>query len=105
MIETTKFEKMNKTELIAELIKAKEAVGQSRGSKVLELLDSGFDSIESLAEEMDITKKNVSSVVSALRKKGHNIINLRVGGHSILQIMTQEQVDGLVGKTEVDTED
>ena len=86
---------LTKAELI-ELLN-KKSTG-NRKVEVLGLLQNGFDSIEAISEELAITKKNVSSVLSALRKQGHNIINLRIGGQSVLQLMTEEQMDFIQSK-------
>ena len=86
---------LTKAELIEML--NKKSTG-NRKVEVLELLQNGFDSIEAISEELGITKKNVSSVLSALRKQGHNIINLRIGGQSVLQLMTEEQMNFIQSK-------
>lgn len=94
---TTNYENMTKAQLI-EALQAQKLAGKNRKPEVLALLQQGFDTIESIASELGITKKNVSSILSALRKQGHVIINLRVGGQSVLQIMTQEQLDSFTKK-------
>lgn len=93
------YESMTKTELIAEITKMKNA-GHGRKSQVLQLLKDGFDTIESIAEEIDITRKNVSSTLSALRKQGHCIINIRVKGQSVLQMLSAEQQAEMFGTAE-----
>jgi biotin operon repressor len=91
------YETMTKAQLI-EALQAAKLAGKNRKPEVLALLRKGYDTIEAISAEMGITKKNVSSILSGLRKQGHVIINLKVGGQSVLQIMTQDQLDSLMNK-------
>ena len=86
------YENLTKAQLIELLEKAKSG-GKNRKGDVLSLLQNGFDSIDAISEELQITRKNVSSILSALRKQGHVIVNIRAGGQSVLQLLTKEQQD------------
>ena len=85
-------QEMTKAELL-EYIENSKNNKNGRKFEVLNLLKEGYDSIESIGEALNITSKNVSSILTALRKDGNIIINMRVDKQSILQLMTQEQLD------------
>ena len=104
MAKTTKTVEMTKDEMLTKIaeLEAKlanvKSGGKNRKGDVLRLLNEGYDSIESIAEVLDIIKKNVSSILSALRKQGHVIINIRAGGNSILQLVNEEDAAKLFNK-------
>lgn len=85
---------MTKAELIELLSKAQN--GENRKKQVLELLEKGFDTIEALANELNITKKNVSSVLSHLRKDGNNIITLKIQGQNVLKLISAEKLQEMI---------
>ena len=89
----TNYDAMTKAQLIELLGKAKS--GENRKQQVLDLLNEGYDTIEGLADQTGMTKKNVSSVLSGLRKQGHVIITLKIQGQSILKLMTSDQLSEL----------
>ena len=76
-------------ELVADLESKLSRSGKGRKSEVLELLRGGYDSIESISEELGINSKNVSSVLSGLRKDGYMIISYRVRGSNIVQLVDE----------------
>ena len=82
-----RFDEMTKIELIEML----EKKGNARGESVLKLLKSGYDTIEAIGEELNITSKNVSSIFSGLRKKGYAIISVRAGGQSIVRLIESDE--------------
>jgi biotin operon repressor len=67
-------------------------VNKSGGRKleVLELLKNGYDSIEAISNELNINSKNVSSVLSGLRKDGHTIISYKVKGSNVVSLIGEE---------------
>lgn len=89
---------MTKAELIELVEKLQEAKGKGRKEAVLNLLKEGYDSIDSIAEQLGITSKNVSSILTALRKNGNYILSLRVGGNSVLKLIDFDEAQkiGLV---------
>ena len=73
---TTNYANMTKEEIMNKLIETEEKMtkleqSKSKGLKIKisELIDSGFNTIESIAEELDTSKKNVSSYLSYLRNE------------------------------------
>lgn len=81
--ETTREELL---EIIEILTKKLELKGNGRKESVLKLLNDGFNSIQSIAEEIGITSKNVSSQLTYLRQDGYKIISYRDGGKSVLEM-------------------
>ena len=81
----TNYENMTKAQLIELLAKANN--GEGRKKQVLSCLENGVDTIEAIAQEVGITRKNVSSILTGLRKEGYTIITLKVGGQSILKMI------------------
>lgn len=90
------YENLSKAELI-EMLKTSKS-GQGRKEQVLTCLKEGVDTIEAIAERLQINTKNVSSQLTYLRKDGHNIITLSAGGQSILMLLSQEDYDNLLSK-------
>lgn len=88
----TNYSELTKAQLIELLEKSNAQRGSNRKAEVLELLENGHDTIEAIADQTGMTKKNVSSVLTGLRKAGHVIITLKVGGQTILKVMTADQV-------------
>ena len=86
------YESLTKAQLI-EMLNNQSKSG--RKSQVLDLLKSGYDTIEAIAEKLNIQTKNVSSQLTYLRKDGHIIINVNINKQSILMLLNQEQVDYL----------
>lgn len=66
-------------EMVSFLMNERESMGSGREGKrkgeILAILKSGEFKIEEIAEKLGIDKRNVSSVLSALKKDGHIIWN------------------------------
>lgn len=89
---------MTKEELLAhiESLEAKLANNNlNRKSVVLGLIKDGFDTADAIGEELGITKKNVASILTALRKEGNHIITMKVGGNNIIKLLTDEEAKKL----------
>lgn len=87
--------KMNKDELIKEIASLREKLANNnldRKSVVLGLIKDGFDTADAIAEELNITKKNVASILTGLRKDGHHIHTIKINKQNILTIFTDEQM-------------
>lgn len=87
---------MTKEELIAEIANLKEKLSikvsnLNRKDVVLGLIKDGFDTADAIGEELSITKKNVASILTALRKEGNHIITMKVGGNNIIKLLSDDE--------------
>lgn len=87
---TKKIEEMTKAELL-ELVTQLQSRGGKRKEEVLTKLREGYDSIQAIAESLNIERKNVSSILSALRKEGYIIITYSVRGSSVIQLVEGDE--------------
>jgi len=81
--------------LMAEIATLKEKLSNNnlnRKDVVLQLIKDGFDTSDAIAEELNITKKNVASILTGLRNDGHHIHTIKVNKMNILTIFTDEQM-------------
>jgi len=85
------YEKMSKEELLKLIKSGHFSKKRGRKEEVLELLKKGYDTIEAIAEELGITSKNVSSVLTALRKDGHFIMSYKIKGQAVVHLVEDEE--------------
>lgn len=85
---------MTKEELVAKVAELEAelaAKGINMKDKVRGLLDSGVNSIDQLAKELKVTNKNISSVLTAIRKdlalEGKTIITQQHNGKSMIAVL------------------
>jgi len=87
---TINYSNMTKEEIIAHLTnveKQNEQLRQDKGDgrkmSIIRLIDKGYNTIEEIADELDITNRNVSSYLTGIRKelKSNNewIISSKIG--------------------------
>lgn len=88
MTELTKAELI---ERVAELEAELAAKGTNMRTRVRDLIDSGVNSIDDLASNLSTTNKNISSVLTALRKdlslEGKTIITQVHNGKSMIAVI------------------
>jgi len=91
----TDYSKMTKDEIIVELNKKNEIIknGQtSRKDQVMTLLTDGVMTIQDIAEQMNISAKNVSSNLTYLREDmkslGQTILSHKMNNKTYLKIIT-----------------
>ena len=90
------YEGMTKAELI-EMLKTSQS-GQGRKQQVLKALKDGVDTIDAIAEKLNISAKNVSSQLTYLRQDGHKILSVSAGGQSVLLLLSDEDYENLLSK-------
>jgi hypothetical protein len=70
--------------------------GKSMPQRVLELIESGYYTIDELGDELKITNKNVSSNLTyirrELRKQGKWLISSTIDSRTYLKVMTFEEL-------------
>ena len=104
----TKMTKEEMAKRIEELEKVNEELkkhsGQTVKDRIIELIESGMNTIEDLAETLSITSKNVSSNLTKIRhelsSKNETIITQRMNGKTMLAVVNL--ID--LGWTTVDVE-
>lgn len=78
-------------ELTAENERLAASKGQTMKSRVFELIESGFNCIEDLSEELKITSKNVSSnltyIRSDLKEAGKTIVSQRINNKTMIAVV------------------
>ena len=95
--ETVETAEMSKDEMLAKIAELegkvttlKEAKTDGVKEQVLRLIESGFNSIEAIAEELDKTSKNISTNLTYIRKElaesGKTIISYRKDGRTYLAV-------------------
>lgn len=90
--EMTKEEMMTKIEELTLKSDRLEATkGQTVKSKVFDLIESGFNCIEDLAEELKISSKNVSSnltyIRADLKELGKTIVSQRINQKTMIAVV------------------
>ena len=91
----TKMTKEEMAKRIEELEKVNEELkkrsGQTVKNRIVELIESGMNTIEDLAETLSITSKNVSSNLTKIRHelngKNETIVTQRMNGKTMLAVV------------------
>ena len=86
---------LSPAELIAMIEKLKAGQGKDRKAEILGLIKEGHDTSQALAEQAGITTKNVASILTALRKEGHFILTMKIGGQNIIKLLTEDEAEKL----------
>lgn len=95
---------MTKDELMARIVELEKTnenlektKGQTMKSKVFSLIESGFNCIEDLAEELKITSKNVSSnltyIRADLKEAGKTIVSQRINQKTMIAVVELETLN------------
>ena len=101
------YSKMSKEEIRKELdrlVNENEVLRSSKGidrkSEVLNLLEKGINEIEVLSERIGVKEKNISSILSGLRKdlkvKGKGIISVKFDKKNFVVLMKLEEINELL---------
>lgn len=98
---TNEMTKKEMAELIeklqAEKVELQKSSGSTMKSRVVELIESGMNTIEDIANTLSITSKNVSSNLTAIRHDlkvdGKTIISQRIDNNTKLAIVTLKDLN------------
>ncbi len=66
-------------------LKSKSKIG--RKQQVLAILNTGETTMTFISSHLDISKKNISSILTYLRREGHSIKTHRLGKEHVVQII------------------
>jgi len=95
------YDEMSHDEIIKRLKKISEeneklrkVSSSSRKSQIIRLIEQGYNTIESISEELEITSKNVSSYLTYFRKdleaKGKTIVSKRINNYTYISVIDFE---------------
>ena len=102
MVDYSKMSKEEIREKLNELIKENEVLRnkKDRKSEVLSLLRKGVNSIEEISKGVGIKEKNVSSILSYLRKdlekKGEGILSVKYSNKNFVVLMKIKEINELL---------
>lgn len=93
-INISELHKMNKSNLIALIVKmnydnnkiSETSKAPGRKEQVLQCLRTGINTIDAIAEHLNINTKNVSSQLTYLRKDGYMIYSIRFNNVTTLKL-------------------